>query len=255
MNEIATNGYCVCDWQDLADHLPPCEAVSARSVSRKTLCGGSGLGAERPLIRGGLTGPDAEQGGCHQKRKAAHGRVAHHDGPGRKRQGHCHRHGPHTDHCGNQNHPCHHLTHPLCGVCCQGVGAPWQDYVHELENLRRLQIADLAHIATAGIVPGLASITRAGGGRVRLQVEARRYCGRVEVKLLASQGNSYSPGPPARCLSPGGGGRIRGRPAGAATCRKAKALSWQTNSEVAEECLSFVIPGQQGGPGNRGEVH
>lgn len=207
-------------------------------------------------LRGGrLARADAKHGSGHQKRKAAHGRVADHDSPHRKRQGQRHSHCAHSNHCGNQNHPCHHLTHPLCGVWSQGVGAPWQDYVLGLEILRRIKRVDLVRFWAIGTMPGATPLARADGSKALLQAEGRGSCGNDGGKLLAVKENPSLIGLSARHLLAAGKGWMRGRKAGAATCRKPGALSRQANPEVAEECLSFVIPGQQGGPGNRGEVH
>ena len=257
MTENLTKGHSGHFRQNLADVVSADEINSARSgsdVPRAPRRDRSGLRAQHRLT-GGVSGPDAPHGGGRQKCKAAHDRVGDHNGPDRKRQGQRHRDCAHSDHCGNQNHSCNHLTHPLCGVCSQGVGASWQDYVLALENLRCFDSLDPARVGVVRAVSDVACAARAGGGKVRLQVEARGSCARVLAKLLAFQGNFPLAGPPSRSRSPDGGGWIGGRPAGAATCRKAKALSRQANPEVAEECLSFVIPGQQGGPGNWGEVH
>ena len=257
VTEDLTKGHSGCVWQNLADVLSAFEIISAKSgsdVTRAPRQGRSGLRAQDRLTSG-LSGPDAPHGGGRQKCKTAHDRVADHNGPDRQRQGQRHRDCAHSNHCGNQDQSCNHLTHPLCGSCGQGVGASWQDYVLELENLRCFLSPGPARIGVVPAASDAACIARAGDGEVRLQVEE---CGSSEnagTKWLAFQGKFPLAGPPAQSLSPGGAGWTGGRQAGAATCRKAKALSRQANPEVAEECLSFVIPGQQGGPGNWGEVH
>ena len=165
-------------WRNLAD---PCPSDGSRFAQRS--------GPQRLLCLDGLARPDAEQRGGQEQRQTANGRVADHDGPERKRQGERRCHCDHPDHRGHQNHSCHHLTHPQRVSCNHGVAGACQDYVHALENLRRVA------------------------------------------------GRSW----PGRRL--------------AATCRKAGAVISHSFPEVAEECLSFVIPGQQAARGNRGEVN
>lgn len=234
-------------WQNLAD---PCRAgaaegrVAGQRAAVEPRSGALDLRAQKLFGAGGLVVANAPQCRHEEKGQAADRRIAGHDDPGGKREGRRRRHRRHSDHCRNQKHPRNHLTHPPRYAQSQPGGGAWQDYGRPWENLRPV------------VQPGpeyalrLATATFAGIGRnLILRVDVRRVTEpRDRRKLLKSDGNSAlpvvlgcrpsHPDPQAE--------------ASAATCRKAKRSGRAGNPDVGKECLSFVMPRQQGTPALEG---
>jgi hypothetical protein len=236
----------------MADAFPAFTAVFAMAGLGAESAGRlrSGRGVQRPL---GLkrTRPDAGHRGGQQKCQAGDSRIAEQDGPHRKRQREGHGHRPHSDRRGHQNHPCNHLAHPPRVSHPKRVGGPWQDYGRALVNLRPVDRGTARVPQRRGKQPfseGLRRVFARGlicvGG-----------CIGIASKPLPAMGIScVGRGVQPDLLAAGHEG-FGAWPRAAATCRNVKRCRGGANPDVAEECLSFVIPGQQARPGKRGEVH
>lgn len=237
-------------WRNLADPGPTARgfATGTRRV-RRGWDGPSVLRVQDLLGASRLVGTHAHQQGRQHQREAADCRVADHNDPGRKRErrrsSHCH----HPDRCRHQNQSCQHLTHPPRVSQGQPEGGAWQDYGRALVNLRRLQRAGTGPIRQRGPATTGRAIPKPA------TVPGRDAAARLNVM--------------AKCLFTGGSGAIRRVAAGCALClcrpaaagvaavmaspRAAKGAWWSGNPQLAQECLSFVIPPQQGGPAMHGD--
>ena len=244
-------------WRNLAD-IPaaaPGAVWATHSAVLGSLRGRSGLRPERAFRVKRLLCPDVPQRRGQQQRQAAHGRVAGQNDPCRKRKCHRSSHCQHSDRCRHQNHPCHHLTHPLRVSQFQRAVGAWQDYGRVLVNLRRPEAVGSRPDPDPGQASGRTTLANVASFGFHLWRELRELAGMTCCKLLFHKRFSHIAGRARRGSSCSGGTRGCGLGSSAARCRKPNRGRRDANPDLAAVCLSFVMAAQQAAAGHQGDSH
>jgi hypothetical protein len=208
-----------------------------------------GLGVQELLGAGQLSGTHAGECRDGEKCQAANRGIAEQYNPGGKRERCRSRNCQQSDGRRNQNHSCKHLPYPLRELHGKGAGRAWQHYDLDLVNLRRMKPAGSAKIREATRPDRGAffwtSDFRAGGNndpdnrsrRMLRCVVSTGSAGAAAGLFRASRGlrDGWVP--------------VRETPTSREQARRARV----PKPELLQECLSFVIPKQQGSAVIQGE--
>ncbi|KAF0115356.1 MAG: hypothetical protein FD150_1024 [Rhodobacteraceae bacterium] len=238
-------------WRNLAEQSGCLVTISACGVRRSgagSLPDGSAMQVlpVQPSMRSALSGPNVPYRCADQKREAAYGRVGGQGDPGRQGQGNGCTHRDDPDCGGQDDEPGKHFAQPPREDWNQDARRAWREYGRVLVKVRRSSGAFQR-------IPGMQSRAKQGfsplGGRrsvAQPRVDSCRSIVNVSGNLLkrntSIKDRSILGGQVARSAANG--------PAGVRCAAAIRHDSVIRNKaairEVDEDCLSFVIPQQQG---------
>lgn len=230
-------------------------ADEAASIQQGPACGQStdhagrdpsGLRPQHLRRLRGLRRAQAQERRCKKERQAAHNRITDKDDPCRNREedgcGHCHQ----PDRCGNENQTCNHVLQPPREEQDHAARIAWQDCGRAWVNLRsRDRAVQRGESVTGGETQG-AILTRSKGSVAQPTVEMAPVCrgdvhnplNCISYHVNRASGANDGSGPESRLpVVLAGHGPARPRPGDP---------DGPERQDVAAECLSFVMPQQQG---------